>query len=946
MGKFKPMACGFHSHSEFSLDGGTTIKRKVKRAEELGRIADCVTEHGNLSSIAAHHECCGKDKKIISIHGIEAYIINPLEPTMINKKGQTVPNYNHCTIHFKTKKAYEYFCQLTPIMESRAVTKYGERKPLMIWEELEAIASEIVLGSGCLGGLVQRYVAQGDLQKAKIMYEKMRSLVGQDSWYVEIFPHTLDSEWKKPGKDDKGDYVPGFFKPNECVDGQPRDKQMAPNKFLLNMAKRYGDRCLISEDAHLSVESEKVVQDCKISNGSLESWRFSVPYSMESSDFWADKLQSQLGLSDRDIEEMIDNSYHFVENFKGYKFHTNKDGWRLPTVETVFGKQYEGVSNVDLVNSFVQDVGRFPKSDNPRYQEYVDRYAAEIDLVHRNGYMDLLPYFFVVYDVVNWSRKNGIIVNLRGSGSGMYLSYVLGISVNDPIKWELPTERCLTLPRISSGELPDLDLDFSDKERVIQYLSEKYKGKMAPIAINISIKFKAAVRDIERLELGYVRQETELMCRSLPDIPNGIDSISWLNGYIDKETDTRVPGYIESDRDEARSLIDYREKNPELWEKALKVCGIVRQRGVHACAVIISDDDICNHIPVMQSKDKRFITAFDPKSVEYAGYVKFDFLGVTTLQSMKISMDSVKEHYGVDLEWGEFPATEDDYKKVIGNNKLAGLFQIKTHTMAPYVNKIQPRCADDLSNLVALIRPGCMDSDAPNPDFKGSAADYYVAVRQGKEKAHYIHPDLIPIIGPTLSVSLFQEQTMRMFRDLAGYTWGQADSVRKGIGKKIKHLIESALKDLRVALEGRQWEEDQINKLCDSIIASARYGFNKSHASSYGVVANNGIFLKSRYPLHFYLGELAVNGGDNEKLEPLVNECAHLLLPADIKKSHATEWVIEGDKLRAPLSISKGVGGRTPADLQQILTFGLDSFKVKNNEHLDDEAPNTEEGSL
>jgi hypothetical protein len=167
---------------------------------------------------------------------------------MINKKGQTVPNYNHCTIHFKTKKAYEYFCQLTPIMESRAVTKYGERKPLMIWEELEAIASEIVLGSGCLGGLVQRYVAQGDLQKAKIMYEKMRSLVGQDSWYVEIFPHTLDSEWKKPGKDDKGDYVPGFFKPNECVDGQPRDKQMAPNKFLLNMAKRYGDRCLVSED--------------------------------------------------------------------------------------------------------------------------------------------------------------------------------------------------------------------------------------------------------------------------------------------------------------------------------------------------------------------------------------------------------------------------------------------------------------------------------------------------------------------------------------------------------------------------------------------------------------------------------------------------------------------------------------------------------------------------
>ena len=475
--KFRPMAFGFHEHSDHSLDGGTTIEKKIDRAIELGRPSDCITEHGNMNSIAQHHAYCTK-KKMIPVIGIEAYIINPLEPIVLNKKGQSVPNYNHITIHFCNEKAYQYFCKLTPIMESRAVVKYGERKPLMTFEELEEIGSEIVLGSGCLLGFTQKYILNGDIEKAKIMYEKCRSVVKPDRWFCEILPHIIDREWQKPTKDEKGNTIPGYFKPNDCVDGIPKDIQMLPNRFMLQMAKKYGDKCLISEDSHLSTRNDKIIQDVRLSNGSLESWRFYIDYSMESSDFWAEKLKEQLGLEDKQIEEMIDNSYFCLDQVKDCKFRTaDTDGWNLPSIETVFGDKYKGKTNVQILHEFVQEVGRFPKKDHPRYQEYKDRYLREIELFHRNGTIDLIPYFFVVFDVVNWARKNSILPNVRGSAGGSILTYLLGMSVTDPIKWELPVERMMTVERVKS--LPDIDclgenmlLSTSEGEMSIKTISE------------------------------------------------------------------------------------------------------------------------------------------------------------------------------------------------------------------------------------------------------------------------------------------------------------------------------------------------------------------------------------------------------------------------------------------------------------------------------------------
>jgi DNA polymerase-3 subunit alpha len=924
------MACGFHAHSDMSLDGGVTIEQKINRAIELGRPADCLTDHGNMNGLALHHMCCSK-KKILAIMGIEAYVIDPYEPTkVVMRRGKetTIPNFAHMTIHFKTQEAYQYFCKLTPIMESRAVTIFGERKPLMIWEELEGIAGQIVIGSGCLVSFIQKHVLNGRIDRATHMYEKIRSLAGPENFYVEVFGHEVTHNWKSPGKDTAGDWLPKMFVPNECdAAGMIKDIQKDPNDFVIMMARKYGDKILCSEDSHLSTEDNKQIQDCKLSNGE-SAWKFYNAYSMESTDFWAEKIQHRHGLSDKNIEEMVDNSYHFIEHFKDYKFHTAKDGWFLPSVKTIFGDKYEGKSNKEILKELIRKSDRMPPRDHPRYQEYLERLKYEVSVIADNGKIDLLPYFFTVADIADWCRDNDVLMNLRGSGGGCLLAYLLGLSVTDSVKWELPFERCLTLGRVKSGILPDLDCDFSSKSKVLEYLKAKYNNNTAPISINSLIKVKAAIRDVERMEKGEVIIETEMMCRALPNIPQGVESLKWLNGYMDKETETWVQGFLEDPSDAAKKLKEYSQNEPVIWQTVTKCLGIMRQKSQHACASIITDQEVSSIVPLTMIGDE-LITGFCPKSCEYVGLVKFDFLGVQTLESIRLSLAEIKKDTGEDFPWGEFPAEPKDYENIIRPMQTAGLFQIKTHTMRPFVQNTQPRSTGDLSNLVALVRPGAMDAPAPDGSDM-SAAEYFVAVRQGRAKPYYIHSDLAPILSESYGVVLFQEQTLRVFRDLAGYSYETAEGVRRAIGKKVKEEMELHLGVLKTKLLEREWSSNQINALVESILASARYSFNKSHSTSCGIVTNNGIFLKSRYPLYFYLGELQSNIDDRDKAREIMSECRSFILPPDILTSHPTEWRIEqAEKLRAPLSIVKGVGGKAASSISLIMQNGITGLALK-----------------
>ena len=963
MSKFKPMACGFHSHTDQgSLDGGSTVESKIIMADKLGRIADCVTDHGTMSALSPHWMAALKmgkggktSKPIKSIHGIELYVIDDLKPPKVFKNGKTEPHYNHLTVHFKDKEAYQYFCRLTPMMESRAVVKFGERKPLITKAEIEPISGHITIGSGCLMGMVQRYLLPDDtydlntrLRWAEENYRWMRAVAGPGNFFVEIFPHIIDHDWVGPKFKGKVLEKAGYFKdilqkhhvcgahcagqdhvPDECGHMTIKvDIQLDANKFVLEMAKKYHDPVVISEDSHVASPDDKIVQDVRLGNGN-ERWKFYNNYCMRDSDEWAINLKHQLGVADRDIEEWIDNSYKFVDLFSGYKMMTARDQMLLPTIEMVYN---ESGSTKEKLYQLIAKHGRMPKTDHPQYQVYKDRLEMEVKVLADNGIADFLPYIFVIEDAAEFARANDILFNTRGSAGGSLIVYLLRISVTDPIKYGLPFERFITFGRIKSGSLPDIDTDWQDKSLIIQYLLKKYGESAALISTNMMLRAKSSIKDVERFHLGRVEDSTNDMLRMIkPDA--ALTDKDWLYGYADKTTGAFVQGFLEKDDTYAKLLKKYLETKP--WaDDVLRCLAITRSKGVHAGGVVITPNKVSDYMPLVVPKSEGILaTAYTMKNVEEHGGVKYDFLGVKTLASLGISMRSLRARKGIDLEWGEFPHQPEVYTEIIHKGLLAGLFQISTNTMRPYTLRIRPLTIQDIANIQALVRPGTLE--APSPDPKDpptiTAAIYYVMCAQGIKKPYFIHPDLQPILGETFGVLLNQEQALTIFREIGDYTFEEAEGARRGIGKKDKDELMKHLNRLKPKCIARGWTEEQAQRLFDTIEASARYSFNKAHSVSYGIVCYNGAWLKYNHPVYYWQGELTVRMDDADKLREYLKECSQYVLPVSALKSHANDWTIEEvdgkEMLRPPLAVIKSCGQK-----------GMENFKLflaaTTSEHL------------
>jgi DNA polymerase-3 subunit alpha len=861
--KFKPLACGFHEHTDNSLDGAATCATKIMYADKLGRIASCITDHGVMSGLAEHWIAAKKaktSKPIKSIHGIELYVIDEQRPPKVYKNGKIEPRYYHLTVHFKDIEAYTYFCKLTPIMESRALVKFGERKPLIYKKELEGISGHITIGSGCLIGMVMKNLLPDDeyplhqrLEWAKDNYLWLRRVAGKGNFFVEVFPHKVDSNYVRPVYKGKTKEKDGFFAPilqkhhvcgpscqgvqhfkDECGhDTIQIDIQNDANKFVIAMAKIYNDPVVISEDNHFSSPDDKVIQDVRLGNG-LEKWKFSENYCMRDSDEWAANLRHNLDVSDRDIEEWIDNSYKFVDLFSGYKMETAKDRMLLPTIEMVYG--HSGDTKQKL-KELIAKHGRMPSLLHPEYQVYKDRLDMEISVLADNGVADFLPYVFVIEDAAEYARKNDILCNCRGSAGGSLVCYLLEISVTDPIKYGLQFERFLTLGRIKSGSLPDIDTDWQDKSLVIQYILKKYGLKAALISTNMMLKIKTSVRDVERFRTGSVSEETNILLKALPAVTVMSDS-DWLFGTTDKTTGAHVQGFLEMDDPIAQEFKKYTEtahwvdddgNKHLLWNEIVKCLAITKTKGVHAGGVIITPDNVSSYMPLLTPKEEGMLsTAYTMKYVEEVGGVKYDFLGVKTLASLGITMRALRDQKGVDLVWGEFPHDPEVYKKVIHAGKLAGLFQISTSTMRPFTLKIKPSDIPELANLQALVRPGTLEAPSPDPSDPPTvtAALYYVMCAQGVKQPYFIHPDLKPILGKTFGVLLNQEQALQIFRDIGGYSFEQAEGARRGIAKKDKDELLKHLNHLRPKCIERGWTEEQAQRLFDTIVASAKYSFN------------------------------------------------------------------------------------------------------------------------
>lgn len=493
--------------------------------------------------------------------------------------------------------------------------------------------------------------------------------------------------------------------------------------------------------------------------------------------------------------------------------------------------------------------------------------------------------------------------------------YLLGVSAFNPLKHDLQFERFLTEGRIKSGTLPDVDIDLSDQTRFIEeYLYLHYGDAACRISTDMVLKLKSSIKDTERAFFTSVRPETEKLTKSFPPIPQGMDEHEFVFGKEEADG-SHTPGLIDTNPD----LQKYANENPEVWQTVSEMLGVMRNKSTHACGFLIADKPVQEYIPVTYINGTR-VSAFSPKQVELAGLIKFDFLGLNTLKDVEECLRSIKERTGIDVDPFNLPEDPKCYE-AFAKGETETVFQFNTPTVIPYLKAIQPKSIDDLAAITALCRPGTLD--APAGDGR-TLAKLFIDRSQG-EPIKYIHDDLEPILAETKGIQLYQEQTLRIFRDIAGYSYEQAEVVRRGIGKKIESVLESCMGDLRTACLNRGWNDQQINLLIDQIMASSRYSFNKAHAISYAYNAYACMWLKTNYPLDWWKATLS----NAHKDETATVFWSHVKDFTDLPMLNLStqKYEIHGDRLVSPLSIITGLGPKTFKSL-------IDHSPYRNLEHF------------
>jgi len=912
--KGKCLACNLHCHSDQSLDGGSTVKNLMRRAHELEYTHFTLSEHGNVNSAASVFRYAEELKKKEGInlkvfHSVEAYIRHPNDLKS-----------SHITIGFKTQAAFEYYCSITPLIYSPPYmeVKGGDIKPVMTLQMFEELASKgITVGTGCVGSFFNMPILKsGDWRESKKRLDWVVSLVGHSNVYDEWIIDDLSKTYKSAmyHKETKVLLRPAYLETNECIPHfvdlgyDTPDVGKAVNyirrKYVTSPAKI---KPLASLDAHYAYKKDKIVQDAKLFGN---DWVMSSFQHLRGAEEYALDAMKNEDLPERFIEALIDNTADYAEQFGSYKFRTAKDGWLLP--------EYPD-SNREYLMNIVTKLGKVDASD----PVIAERLQYEMDTLNPSPEFDALSYIRMTTDIVELAQDNGILVNARGSVGGSLLAYATGITVTDPLKYDLPFERFITKGRIQAGVLPDADLDFSDKDKIMALLREKYGDRMASLSTDSLLKPRSAIKDAERAILGAVRQETEMLTKSMPIVPQGTDETGWLFGYeLEGE---HIKGFFE----QSRELQEYAKYNPEIWDLVVRMCGVQRQKSVHACGLVILPKPVASYFPVYRvgGSAGELATAYNPKDIEYVGGVKIDILGVKKMMTVDLATRLIKERHGVSIPWGEYPHDPEVYEKIYAQGNTSATFQTNTAGISQLGVDTRPATIEEISINIALYRPSCLDWEIVDPaqNFKGNAVEFYVQYRKGNVEPRYIHPSLEPILGSTAGTPIYQEQLLRIFRDIGDMSYEQAEIARRAIGKKDQATLLAEAEKLTNACLRKGWTPEQGRELFDMVLASSRYGFNRAHSTSYAIVSYNTAYLKHKYPLEFWAAELSCEYDNEDKLRSYADDLGDLLLRPDVMVSHPTQFVISGEKLQAPLCVIKGIGETFAQDLRAFIDLDLES---------------------
>ena len=828
-----------HVHSEYSLlDGACRIPELVARAKEMGQTALAITDHGVMyGAVNFFREC--QAQGIHPVIGCEVYVA----PRNATDRVYGVDNeYTHLILLCKNETGYHNLCYIV----SQAYIDGFYVKPRTDWNTIAAHAEGLICLSGCLAGEIPRNLVRNQYAAARERALWLRDTFGPENFYLELQDH-----------------------------GIPEEKKAANG--LLRLHKETGIPVVATNDAHYIRQEDWYNQDVLLCIQTGRTVNDADRMRMGSRELYL-KSEAEMAQLFPEVPEALENTQKIAEmcQFEFEFGHYHLPQFPLPEGETDAGNYLQKLCDA----GFAQRYGE----NRPEVRKQLQ---YELDMIARMGFVD---YFLIVQDYVNYAKSQEIPVGPgRGSAAGSVVSYCLGITDVDPMKYALYFERFLNPERVS---MPDIDVDFCVNRRgeVIDYVNRKYgSDHVAQIVTFGTMAAKQAVRDVGRaLDVSY--GETDAVAKQIPAPVNGKS--------VSIEEALQVSKGL-------RELYESDEKLKNLIDTAKKLEGTPRHASTHAAGVVITGQPVYTYVPLAKN-DESVVCQYTMTTLEELGLLKMDFLG---LRNLTILDDAVKLVRKEQPEFRIESVPDDDPKvfEMLSAGKTSGVFQLESTGMTGVCVGLKPKSIEDITAVIALYRPGPMDSI---PKFLQCSAH--------PEQVTYLHPQLKPILEVTYGCIVYQEQVLEILQKLAGFSLGQADMIRRAMSKKKEKEIK---KEREAFVHGDPERnisgcvangvpEGIANQIYDQILDFASYAFNKAHAVSYAIVAYRTAYMKCHYPQQ-YMAALLTSVLDNAtKVAEYIGECKEMgirLLPPDVNRSEAN-FTVEGKDLRFGLVAIKNIG--------------------------------------
>ncbi len=904
-----------HVHTYFSiLDGQSSIKKLVDKAIADGMRGVAITDHGNMFGVKELFNYCnkvnGKRKAeglppFKPIFGCEMYVAR-------RKKSDRSKEHHdqggwHLIVLAKNYQGYKNLIKLV----SRAWVDGFYMRPRTDHEDLERYHEGLIVCSACIAGEVPDKILKGDIQGAREAIEWHQRVFGDD-YYLELQRHEVRD-------------------PNLRANRETFPLQQRANKVLVELAREYGVKLVCTNDAHFVDQENAEAHDhllCLSTGKDLDDPSRMLYTKQE----WL-KTRAEMNEVFADIPEALDNTCEVLDKVEAYSidhapimpffpipadFGTEEDTRRKYTPEQLFeeftrdengneimsreegekkiqklggiDKLYRIKFEADYLAKLAYDGARRLYGD-PIPEEVEERVKFELHVMKTMGFPG---YFLIVQDFINVARKElDVMVGPgRGSAAGSVVAYCLGITQIDPIKYDLLFERFLNPDRIS---LPDIDTDFDDdgRGRVLEWVEDKYgHDKVAHIITYGSMATKNSIKDVARVE-RLPLEESNRLCKAIPDrLPDGLKMN--LDNAIRCVPELR----------EAEASADIRARNTIKYARMLE--GTVRNTGIHACGTIICRDAISDWVPVSTAEDKAdpghklLCTQYDGHVIEETGLIKMDFLGLKTLSIIKEAIENIKLSTGKSIDIENIPIDDPLTYKLYCDGRTIGTFQFESSGMQKYLRELQPSVFEDLIAMNALYRPGPMDYI---PEF--------IARKKDPSRISYDIPCMEKYLKDTYGITVYQEQVMLLSRQLANFTRGQSDTLRKAMGKKQIEKMNELEELFYKGGTKNGFDKAVLNKIWEDWKKFASYAFNKSHATCYSWVAYQTAYLKAHYPSEYMAAVMSRNLDNITEITKLMDECKMMgieTLGPDVNESRHKFSVNKQGAVRFGLAAIKGMG--------------------------------------